>query len=144
MKHVLPALFLLLACSACSIEDRIERREDRLLGTWEIDRASYRDADDLFADNVTGEFSGDYLIFYPDYSVIYETGDGRIYDGYWVINAITDLDDETEFTFDADFFDARGRLAFQWLGTIDKLNRNRFRVSIYDRGGLLRLRWSKR
>lgn len=138
-------LFALIICllPACSIEQRIERREDRLVGTWQIDRATFKDDNALFATNVTGEFRGDVVTFLPDYTLWYETGRGEVFDGYWAINAIRDLDDDTEFTFDADFFDSRGRLAFQWLGTIDRLNDRRFKVVVFERGGSLRLRWDK-
>ncbi|WP_157974534.1 hypothetical protein [Lewinella sp. IMCC34183] len=139
-----PVFLFLLLITSCSLEDRIERREDRLVGTWEIDRASYKGNNDLFGDNVTSQFSGDRVEFYPDYSLVYETGTGVIYDGYWSINALREPDDETEFTFDADFFDFQGRPAFQWLGTIDKLNRQRFKVTVLERAGTLRLRWCRR
>lgn len=141
-RHLL-ILLLLVTCFACSIEERIERREDRVTGSWRIDRATFKDDDDLFRDNIIDEFRGDAVTFYPDYTLLYRTGTGVVYEGYWAISAIRDLDDETEFTFDADFFDGFGRPAFQWLGTIDKLNSNRFRVVVFERGGTLRLTWEK-
>lgn len=144
MHRFLPLLYLLLITAiSCSIEDKIERREDRLLGTWQIDKATFKDDDDLFRDNVTHEFRGDRVSFFPDFTLLYETGDGQLFDGYWVISAVRDLDDETEFTLDADFFDLRGRPAFQWLGTLKRLNGNRLNVTVYERGGVLQLRWDK-
>ncbi len=136
-------LIPLLMLWSCSVEDRIERREDRLTGSWQIHRATYKDDHDLFRDNVISGFRGDVVTFYSDYTLLYRTGSGVIYGGYWAISAIRDLDDETEFTFDADFFDGFGRPAFQWLGTIDKLNRNRFKVMVSERGGILRLTWDR-
>ena len=144
MQRCLPILgILLITFLGCSIEDRIERREDRLLGTWQIDKATFKDDDDLFSDNVTNAFRGDLVTFLPDYTLRYEAGDGQVFDGFWVINAIRDLDDDTEFTLDADFFDFRGRPAFQWLGTLKRLNGNRLNVTVYERGGVLQLRWDK-
>ena len=144
MQRFIPLLPLfLLTVLSCSIEDRIERREDRLLGTWQIDKASFKDDDDLFGDNVTNEFRGDRVTFFPDYTLLYEAGNGQLFDGFWVINAIRDLDDDTEFTLDADFFDLRGRPAFQWLGTLNRLNGNRLNVTVFERGGVLQLRWDK-
>ena len=144
MQRFIPLLPLfLLTVLSCSIEDRIERREDRLLGTWQIDKASFKDDDDLFGDNVTNEFRGDRVTFFPDYTLLYEAGNGQLFDGFWVINAIRDLDDDTEFTLDADFFDLRGRPAFQWLGTLKRLNGNRLNVTVFERGGVLQLRWDK-
>ena len=142
MRRLIPFLLLLLLC-ACSIEDRIERREDRLLGTWQIDRASFQDDDDLFGNNVTDEFRGDLVTFLPDYTLRYETGDGLLFDGFWAIDAVRDLDDDTEFTLDADFFDFAGRPAFRWLGTIQKLSGNNLNVTVFERGGTLKLRWDK-
>ena len=128
---------------SCSVEDRIERREDRLLGAWQIDKATFKDDGDLFSSNVTNEFRGDRVTFFPDYTLLYEAGNGQLFDGYWVISAVRDLDDETEFTLDADFFDLRGRPSFQWLGTIRRLSGNRLNVTVFERGGVLQLRWDK-
>ncbi|WP_157976011.1 hypothetical protein [Lewinella sp. IMCC34191] len=139
---VFPFLILFFF-AACSIEDRIERREDRLLGTWQIDKATFKDDNALFRDNVTAEFRGDIVTFLPDNTLLYETGSGVLFDGFWVISAVRDLDDDTEFTLDADFFDFRGRPAFQWLGTIDRLNNNSLNVTVFERGGVLQLRWDK-
>ncbi|MGB3801889.1 MAG: hypothetical protein WA952_18870 [Lewinella sp.] len=136
-------LWLLLLISSCSIEDRIERREDRLLGMWQIDRATFKDDNALFRDNVTSEFRGDIVTFLPDNTLLYETGAGALFDGFWVISAVRDLDDDVEFTLDADFFDDRARPAFQWLGTIDRLSGNSLNVTVFERGGVLQLRWDK-
>ncbi len=141
--HRLYPLLLFLVFVGCSIEDRIERREDRLLGAWQIDKATFKDDNALFRDNVTGDFRGDRVTFFPDYTLLYETGTGQLFDGYWVINAVRDRDDDTEFTLDADFFDLRGRPAFQWLGTIDRLSNNSLNVTVFERGGVLQLRWDK-
>ena len=141
--HRLYPLLLFLVFVGCSIEDRIERREDRLLGAWQIDKATFKDDNALFRDNVTGDFRGDRVTFFPDYTLLYETGTGQLFDGYWVISAVRDRDDDTEFTLDADFFDLRGRPAFQWLGTIDRLSNNSLNVTVFERGGVLQLRWDK-
>ncbi len=145
MKYArLLSLLLLTTLSACSIEQRIERREDRLLGTWQIDRAVFKGDNALFNDNVTDDFRGDRVIFFDDYSLLYETGDGQLFDGFWSINYVRDPSDNGTFTFDADFFDGRGRVAFQWLGSIVRLNDNSFDVEVWERGGVLRLRWDRR
>lgn len=141
--------FFLLATTAlftvtgCSIEDRIERRQDRLIGTWEIDRATFDEDGALFNDNITDDFRGDRLTFLPGGRVEYLTGDGRLFIGTWFIDAIRDLDDDLEFTLDADFFGPTGFLEFRWLGTIQRLSENNFNLNIAEVDGTLRLRWDR-
>ncbi|MEM9928368.1 MAG: hypothetical protein AAF840_00990 [Bacteroidota bacterium] len=144
MKYLfvlLPLTCFLL--SGCSIEDRINRREDRLLGTWIIQRASFNEDGALFNNNVTDEFRGDRITFYRNGEVEYLTGDGRFFVGTWFIDALRDLDDDLEFTMDADFFNARGFLAFRWVGTITRLNRNNFNINVAEVDGVLRLKWDR-
>ena len=136
----------LLLLTTCSIEDRIENREDRLIGTWIIERASFMGDNALFGDNVTDEFRGDLITFYSDYTLFYEPADGSIFDGNWSISALRDRgddDDEVEFLLDADFFDPDGRLSFHWIGTIDRLGRDNFNLTLSERTGELRLRWDR-
>lgn len=133
----------LLLLSGCSIEERIERREDRLRGTWIIEKASFNEDGALFNDNITDEFAGDRITFYRNGEVEYLTGDGQFFVGTWFIDALRDLDDDLEFTLDADFFDASGFLAFRWIGTIDRLTENNFNINIAEVDGILRLKWDK-
>lgn len=135
--------FGLLFTTGCSLEDRIDRREDRLLGTWVLDRATFDEDGALFNSNVTDEFAGDRITFLRNGQVEYLTGDGRFFVGTWFIDALRDLDDDTEFTLDADFFDNRGFLAFRWVGTINRLTRNNFNINVAEVDGVLRLRWDK-
>ena len=145
MKNLFLLCFplLLFVVSGCSIEDRIERREDRLLGTWVIDRASFDEDGALFNENLTDEFEGDRVTFFPDNTLEYVTRDGRVFRGPWFIDALRDLDDDIEFTIDADFFDPGGFLAFRWVGTIQRLTENNFNLNVAEVDGTLRLRWDK-
>lgn len=143
MKNLHLLLPIVLLASACSIEDRIERREDRLIGDWIIERAVFKEDNELFNDNVTNEFRGDEITFFSDFTLEYRAGNGAIFGGFWAIDALRELDDDLEFTIDADFFDDRGRLAFRWLGTIDKLTNNNFNINVSERNGTLRLRWDR-
>lgn len=148
-KYSLPLLlFTIIAtslASSCSIQDRIENREDRLLGTWVIDNAFFRRDGALFRDNVLNDFRGDRITFLPDGTVEYVTGNGEFFDGPWFIDAIRAdaTNDDLEFTIDADFFDGFGNLAFRWVGTIDRLGSRNFNVNISERNGVLRLKWDK-
>jgi hypothetical protein len=144
MKYLstLFALTILLS-TGCSIQDRVERREDRLLGTWIIERASFNENGVLFNRNVTDEFAGDRITFLRNGRLEYLTGDGRFFVGTWFIDALRDLDDDLEFTIDADFFDGAGFLAFRWIGTIDRLTQNNFNINVAEVDGTLRLKWDK-
>lgn len=141
-------LMVVLATSlvtGCSIEDRIENREDRILGTWVIENAFFRADGALFRDNVYNDFRGDRITFLPDGTVEYVSGNGAFFDGPWFIDAIRPdrSDDDIEFTLDADFFDASGNLAFRWVGTIERLGNRNFNIEIAERNGILRLKWDK-
>ncbi|MEO0732987.1 MAG: hypothetical protein AAFZ52_09140 [Bacteroidota bacterium] len=139
----LACAIVLFTTTACSIEDRIERREDRLVGTWVIDRAVFDEDGALFNNNITDDFRGDRLTFLPGGRVEYLDDNGEFFTGTWFIDAFRDLSDDTEFTLDADFFDRFGFLAFRWSGTIQRLNENNFNLNVAEVDGTLRMRWDK-
>ena len=147
MTYRLAILLLgIFIITSCTTEQLIERREDRLIGSWEIDRARY-DADGLFnSSNITNEYRGDELTFFENGELEYIENNGEIFTGTWYIDAIRGggEDDNTLFTLDADFYDIDGFLVFRWLGDIDRLTFNNFNISISDRDGELRLRWDKK
>ncbi len=133
----------LLFITSCSIEDLIERKEERLVGGWEIDRARFDEDGFSFSDNVINEYRGDELTFYADGSLEYREDNGELFTGTWYLDALRG-DEETQYTLDADFFDTDGNLAFRWLGDINKLTYHNFNIDIADRNGELRLRWDKK
>lgn len=144
MKYLYTILALgILLSTGCSIQDRVERREDRLVGTWIIEKASFNEDGALFNDNVTDEFAGDRITFLPNGQLEYLAGNGQFFTGTWFIDALRDLDDDLEFTIDADFFDGGGFLAFRWIGTIDRLTENNFNINVSEVDGTLRLKWDK-
>ncbi|MEM1357911.1 MAG: hypothetical protein AAGF89_06925 [Bacteroidota bacterium] len=134
---------LLFLNFGCSIQDRVERREERLIGTWVIDRAVFDEDGALFNNNITSDFRGDRLTFFPDGTVEYLDDNGELFVGPWFIDALRDLDNDVEFTLDADFFDRFGFLAFRWTGTIQRLNQNNFNLNVAEVDGTLRMRWDK-
>ena len=136
-------LTLLLFTAGCSLEERIERREDRLVGTWVIDRARFDEPGDLFRDNLDDELRGDVLTFFADGSVFYEARDGFDFDGFWRITAVREQADgerDVEFFLDAEFFRPSGAFAFAWIGVITKLTNNNFNLTVQEPGGSLILR----
>lgn len=68
LTHSILLLFVLWI--GCSIEDRIENREDLLIGSWLIDRASFKGDNDLFSDNLLSDFRGDIVTFYADHALL--------------------------------------------------------------------------
>lgn len=142
-KIIFPFLLALLFLPGCSLEERVERREDRLVGTWVIDRARFDEPGDLFRDNLDDEFRGDVLTFFADGSVFYEDRDGFDFDGLWRITAVREQVDgerDVEFFLDAEFFRASGNFAFAWIGVITKLTNNNFNLTVQEPGGSLILR----
>ena len=139
---LLTCLLITLA-SGCSIDDQLDRREERLQGTWVLERATFDGDGDLFNDNVTDEFEGDQITFFRNGRVEYLAGNGAFFAGTWFLDAVRDLEDDIEFTMDADFFDDNGQLAFRWLGTVKRLTNNNFNINVAEVDGVLRLRWDK-
>ncbi|OAV44664.1 hypothetical protein [Lewinella sp. 4G2] len=134
---------LILLLTGCSIQDQVANREERLVGTWIIDKAVFDEDGALFNDNITDEFIGDEMTFYPDGTVEYVTNSGRYFSGPWFIDAARDLDDDLEFWIDIDFFLDSGVLAFRWSGTIARLNNNNFNLNVSEVDGTLRMKWDK-
>lgn len=124
---------------SCSLDSRIERREDRLVGRWVFDRAFYKGNNAIFRDNVYDEFAGDIIEFYPNFDASYDDASDRfLYFGEWEIFAQRSGggdNEETEFFLDMYFFDNRGFESFSYIGEVRALNRNRLRLVTYDRRG---------
>ena len=122
MAHRYAVLLLgIILISSCTIEDLIERREDRLIGSWEIDRARFDEDGFSFSDNIISEYRGDVLTFYSDGSLEYIEDNGEVFTGTWFIDALRGGEEGTEYTLDADFYDIDGFLVFRWLGDITRL-----------------------
>lgn len=134
--YVLALMVLLL--SSCSINDRIERREDRLVGRWVFDNAWYKDNGALFRDNIYDEYAGDIIEFFYDYEAAYDDySEQFVYWGEWEIFAERDRgsEDDIDFFLDMYFYNERGRVAFSYVGEVRRLTYNRFTLRAYDRFG---------
>lgn len=148
MKKLLPILLLLpLIFSGCSLDQRVENKENRLIGRWTFDKAFYRDYDRLFRDNVYRDFGGDIVEFFGNYEAYYD--DAQVRDGYWgewVISAARDRfddDDDVEFFMDVFFYDFRGREVITWYACVERLTHNRMTLRIEDRFGVYTLKLRK-
>ena len=133
------ALLFLFTGTSCSLEERLERREERIIGTWAFDNARFRRDGAVFGQNVFDDFRGDRMIFFEDFTVEYDDANGDLFFGIWEMTAIRD-DDDTEFLIDLDFFDVNGLPAFNWIGTITRLTRRDFNMDVDERNGRFRFR----
>ena len=137
---VLIFIFLMLGCST---EYRVIRKENRLIGAWVFDRVFYKDDGALFRENLSGEYFGDVIEFFGDYSAIYDDVSlGVVFNGWWEILLDQDVfyDDDgsnrdLEFFLDMCFDDFIAREEFCYFGSICRVNRNRLVIEAVDRFG---------
>jgi hypothetical protein len=138
-------LFLLLAALittafSCSDFARLERKEDRLIGTWEFDKAFYRNDWQLFRENVFDEFRGDIIQFYGDYSAIYDDASaGIIFEGDWGMFFERDYfedDTDIEFYLDMHFWDDDTGESFAYYTAVNWLTQNKLNVRARTRNGV--------
>ena len=141
MKNAIPmALLLLGLLSSCTIEDRLERREDRLQGTWYFERAFYKADGALFRDNVINEFDGDAITFFNDYTALYDDYSlEATFDGDWSLFAdrsfYDDENEDVEFFLDMSFYDFVNQEDFTYYGNVTRLTRNRLNMRVNLRNG---------
>ncbi len=139
--------FCLLALSACSDAELLERREDRLLGTWIFDKAFFRENGDLFRDNISGDFEGDILQFNPDYTCVYDDRlSNKVYYGTWGVFLDRDNFDgenDIEYYLDINIEDERRRPYFSFSSGIEFLTFERLTFVAQNRAGEFRFRMSK-
>ena len=141
-------ILLMMGSFSCTIEERLENKEERLLGTWEIEKAFYQDDNDLFRDNLTDEFEGDLLDFYDDFTVVYDDAQTReIFFGDWVLHAYRDYyddDSDVDFLLDMEFYDDRDDFAFAWFSHVTRLSWEKLHIRVQDRQGVYTFRLRKR
>ena len=143
-KTIILGFTLLMTCLSCTIEDRIERREDRITGAWEFHRAFYKSDFDLFRENITEEYENDIIEFFDDYEAVYDDfSEGFSYWGYWEINALRDFDENVEFLLDMEFFDDENRLAISYISRVELLTQNKLNIQVQDRRGVYTFRLRK-
>lgn len=139
MIFLLVAVFVTTVFS-CSDYARLDRKEDRLIGAWEFDRAFYRNDWDLFRDDVYDDFRGDIIEFYGDYSAIYDdASEGILYDGDWVMffeREYFDDDSDVEFYLDMNFWDPETGETFSYFTSVTLLTRNKLNLRAHTRNGV--------
>lgn len=128
---------------SCSIEYKIVRKENKLIGAWAFEKVFYKENGALFRDNVTRDFAGDVIEFFGDYSALYDDASlGSLFDGWWEILLDDDsyYDDDgsnrdLEFFLDMCFDDFIAREEFCYFGSICRVNQNKLVIESLDRFG---------
>lgn len=144
-------LALVLLGTGCTREGAILRREDRLIGAWEIDRVTYKRDFALFARDITDEYEGDVMEFYTDYSAAYDDASlGAVFFGSWILLYEEDeywSEDgdisELDWHLDANFYDDVVNEEFFFFGDINRLTRSRLNFEMLDARGEFRFRLRK-
>lgn len=142
-------LFSGLILNSCTIEDRLDRKADKLTGVWEIDKVIYDKYGTWFKKKITREYRNDIFEFLPDGRVYYFDDDINYeFEGNWDIVAERDYNHEGEKEFDfyieMHFYDPVQHDAFGYYGYISRLSRNKFHFHVVDRGGELEFRFRRR
>lgn len=137
MKKLISIAMLALALAvlllgSCSDDYRLDRREDKLIGSWEFEKAFFKENDELFRDDVTNDFAGDIIDFFGNYEAVYDDRSARqAYDGDWeLILDRSTYDDETdvEFYLDMRFYDPDFDETFGYFAAVNLLTENKLNL----------------
>jgi len=143
------AIGISILVNSCSIEDRLDRKADKLIGAWKIDKVIYDKYGSLFNKKVTGDYRNDEFEFLPDHQVYYYDDDiDYEFEGNWTLVAEQgydhDGDEEFEFYIQINFYDPVLKDAFGYYGYISRLNHKKFTFHVADRSGELEFRFRRK
>ena len=132
----------MIAISACSLEERLANREEKIVGPWRIDKAWYKADRALFRRNVEDEFGDDIIEFFDNYSAVYDDLDsGLLFWGDWSLDAYRESDDDgVDFILNMDFFDERDRVVYSFLSHVTLLTREKMNLTIHEPAGVYTFR----
>ena len=137
--HLILLSFLLLGAMSCSEEELIERREEKIFGTWKFDKVFFKGYNALFRDNITHLYEGDILTFNTDYTCTYDdAGQQYVYAGDWFVNleVFTDPDGaENVYFLDALFYGKYPEDDFGYYAEIEWLTQNSMTISYTTNDG---------
>ncbi|HLU92914.1 MAG TPA: hypothetical protein VKZ54_02265 [Membranihabitans sp.] len=147
--YIVLVLGLGLVVNSCTIDHRLDRKADKLIGVWVIDKVIYDKYGSLFNKKVTREYRNDEFEFLPDGRVYYFDDDINYeFEGNWdvVAERSRDLegDNQYEFYIEMHFYDPVYKDAFGYYGYISRLTRNRFHFHVSDRSGELEFRFQRK
>ena len=70
--------------SSCTEEQAINKREEKIEGTWKFDKATFREEWELFGDDMMYHFKRDRIVFYEEGTAVYEDYQHqRDFEGSW-------------------------------------------------------------
>ena len=129
----------MITLMSCSEQELIERREDKIIGSWRFEKAFFTGNNALFRDNITHLVEDDIITFNYDYSAVYDdAGKRTIYDGDWFVVLETFIDpDGTEniYFIDALFYGDRSSDEFGFYAEITWLTQNKMTITFFDNNG---------
>lgn len=146
MKHLhyFGLVFLALLVSSCSDDAILDRREDRITGTWYFDRAFYKRDNALFRNNVISDYEGDFITFYPDYGAVYDDSSlNTIFDGTWSLFLDRYNDGEKIFNLEMIFYDDVNGVEFSYYGELTRFSRNNITLEVHDGRGVYTFKLDK-
>jgi hypothetical protein len=138
-RFILLLIPVALVTSSCSEEFLLERKEDKLIGTWEFEKVTYKSDGKLFSDNITDEYRNDIIEFYDDYTAIYDDYSlSTAYPGDWLVRLDHDYSSDgssTEYFVDVLFYGMMQGEDFGIFGSIDRLGKYKLHLEATDRRG---------
>jgi hypothetical protein len=141
MKNALLILssILLIGTMSCSEEEMIQRREDKIMGTWKFDKAFFLGNNALFRDNITHRYEDDILTFYTDYTCTWDdVGQQYSFEGDWFVNLEVYTDPngaENIYFLDALFYGEVPEEDFGFYAEVEWLTQNSMTISFFDVDG---------
>ncbi len=133
---------------SCSIDDAVDRREDKLIGAWQIHKVIHDKYGGLFKKKVTRDYEYDEFEFLPNHTVFYYDDIGVEFEGNWEVvperRYDHDGDKEIEFYIEMFFYDPVYKDVFGYYGYISRLSRQNFTFHVSDGNGELEFRFTRK
>lgn len=138
----------MLFLMSCSEQELIDRREDRIIGSWEFEKAFFTGNNALFRDNISHLYEDDIITFNYDYTATYNDNGQRLsFDGDWfvVLETFTGPDGaENVYFLDALFYEGgRQENEFGFYAEIEWLTQNNMTITFFDNDGEYRYKLRK-
>lgn len=133
--------------SSCTDRGRLERRENRIEGTWFFDRAFYKGDQAIFRNNILDDYRGDEIIFYEDgYADYYDASLDAYFSGDWFLTLHTIQfhdGDERSYTLDLEFVDHMRRETFNFYSNATRIGISNMSLEVYDDYGVYTFKLNK-
>ncbi|MFZ9046117.1 MAG: hypothetical protein ACO2ZZ_09625 [Cyclobacteriaceae bacterium] len=145
---LLASVASLLFLIGCSEEELINRREEKIIGSWTFEKAYFTGRSALFRDDISHLHENDLIIFNSDFTASYDDqGQRLVFDGDWfvVLETFTGPDGvENVYFLDALFYTGgRQRADFGFYAEIEWLTQNKMTITFIDEDGEYRYKLRK-